>query len=99
MFDTHCRSVDQGRVTGEKALQSFVTDEISLPLGNGKIVCDIVALRRDGGRSTPVLIELKDTRQLTRLVEQVDGYAALIDLHASAARPNPARTLANRDFA
>lgn len=112
MFDAHCRTVAQGRVTGEKALQSFliseaqtnghhlvslnrvsaatndpvelwfVTDEIALPVESGKMVCDILALRRDGARCTPVLIELKDSRQLTRLVEQVDGYAKLLDLHA-----------------
>lgn len=112
MFDAHCRNIEHARVTGEKALQSFliaeaqkngcrlaslneasaatddpvdlwfITDEISLPTVEGRMVCDILALRRDGGRSTPVLIELKDRRQLTRLVEQVEGYAALIDLHA-----------------
>jgi len=111
-FDARCRNAEQGRVTGEKALQSFlisaaqtngrrltslnrpsaatddpvelvfVTDEISLPVENGKMVCDILALRRDGGRCTPVLVELKDSRQLTRLVEQAEGYAKLIDLHA-----------------
>jgi ADP-ribosyl-[dinitrogen reductase] hydrolase len=112
MFDSHCRNVEQGRVTGEKALQSFliseaqtngrrlaslnrasaatddpvelvfITDEISLPVEGGKTVCDLLALRRDGGRCTPVVIELKDSRQLTRLVEQVEGYAALLDVHA-----------------
>ncbi len=112
LFATHCRDVDQGRETGEKALQSFliresyrhgrrlepinvasrntnepvelvfVTDEIPLPVEGGKIVCDILALRRDGGRSTAVLLELKDDRMLTRLVEQVDSYAALVDAHA-----------------
>lgn len=112
LFETNCRNVEQGRVTGEKALQSFliseaqingrhlaslnkasaatddpvelvfITDEISLPVENGKMVCDILALRRDGGRCTPVLVELKDSRQLTRLVEQVEGYAKLLDLHA-----------------
>jgi hypothetical protein len=112
MFAAHCRDVPHGRVTGEKALQSFlireaqthkrqlasinaasastddpvelvfVTDEIPLPAGFGKIVCDILALRRDGGRSTPVLLELKDSRMLTRLVEQVEGYARLVDEHA-----------------
>ena len=49
----------------------FVTDEIALPVEGGEIVCDILALRRDGGRSTPVLLELKDDRLLTRLAEQV----------------------------
>jgi hypothetical protein len=112
MFDAHCRTVEQGRVTGEKALQSFliseaqtngrrlvslnmascatndpvelwfITDEIALPVEGGKMVCDILALRRDDGRCTPVLIELKDSRQLKRLVEQVEGYAKLLDLHA-----------------
>lgn len=111
LFAQHCRDVDQGRVTGEKALQSwliaeahmnarrlvsinaaskatsdpvelvFVTDEIPVPVHDGKIVCDILALRRDGGRSTPVLLELKDARMLARLVEQVDDYAALVDAH------------------
>jgi hypothetical protein len=112
LFASHCRLVEQGRLTGEKALQSFlireayqhhrllvsiseaskqsdgaellfVTDELALPtLGGGKTVCDVLALRRDGSRSTPVLLELKDARQLTRLVEQVEGYAKLIDEHA-----------------
>ncbi len=110
-FAAHCRDIEHGRVTGEKALQSyiirdaqknarkmaainaaslgnhdpvelvFVTDEIPLPVEGGEIVCDILALRRDGRRSTPVLLELKDSRMLTRLVEQVEGYAALIDEH------------------
>ena len=112
MFGEHCRDVDQGRATGEKALQSalireaygngrklaslnaastgtddpvelmFITDEIPLPIEDGKMVCDVLALRRDRGRSTPVLLELKDDRLLTRLVEQVEGYAALVDAHA-----------------
>lgn len=111
MFAAFCKDVEQGRPTGEKALQSFlirdshahgrrmeainvasrqttepvelifVTDEIPLPLADGKIVCDILALRRDEGRSTPVLLELKDDRMLTRLVEQVEGYSVLVDEH------------------
>ena len=111
LFAEHCRDIEHGRVTGEKALQSalireaygngrklasvnvasestddpvdltFITDEIPLPVENGKMVCDILALRRDAGRSTPVLIELKDDRMLARLVEQVDCYAALMDAH------------------
>lgn len=113
LFGTFCRDIDQGRVTGEKALQSFLiresyrhdrllepinvasketnepvelvftTDEIALPVDGGKIVCDVLALRRDGGRSTPVLLELKDDRMLTRLVEQVTAYATLIDEHSA----------------
>jgi hypothetical protein len=111
LFEDNCITVDQGRVTGEKALQSFlireayvnnrrmaslnaassttdapvdlwfVTDELALPLDDGKIVCDILALHRDGNRLRPVLLELKDDRQLTRLVEQVDSYSRLMDKH------------------
>ncbi len=114
LFARHCRDVDQGRVTGEKALQSFliaeayssgrrlesinlaskateapvelvfITDEVPVPVADGKIVCDLLALRRDGGRSTPVLLELKDSRMLTRLVEQVEGYSTLMNEHAES---------------
>jgi hypothetical protein len=62
----------------------FVTDEIPLPVEGGKVVCDILALRRDSGRCTPVLVELKDARMLTRLVEQVESYSVLLDEHAEA---------------
>lgn len=62
----------------------FVTDEIPVLTERSKIVCDILALRRDGGRSTPVLIELKDSRMLSRLVKQVEDYSALMDQHAEA---------------
>jgi hypothetical protein len=61
----------------------FVTDEIALPVEGGKAVCDVLALRRDGGRSTPVLLELKDARHLTRLVAQVEGFAKLMDEHSA----------------
>lgn len=70
------------QTTNEPVELVFVTDEISLPLETGNIVCDVLALRVDDGRSTPVLLELKDGRHLTRLVQQVDRYAALIDEHA-----------------
>ena len=113
MFSTHCRDIEHGRVTGEKALQSFliseayshqrrmrslndatkatdapvelwfITDEIALPLERGKTVCDVLALRRDNGRCTPILLELKDARHLTRLVQQVSAYSDLINTHAT----------------
>ena len=70
------------RKTSDPVDLRFITDEISLPLANGKkIVCDLLALRCDAGRSTPVLIELKDRRMQRRLVAQVDVYADLIDQH------------------
>lgn len=68
--------------TNEPVELVFVTDEIALPVDGGKVVCDILALRRDGGRRTPVLLELKDDRMLARLIEQVERYAALVDEHA-----------------
>jgi hypothetical protein len=51
-------------------------------MARGRTVCDVLALRRDDGRSTPVLLELKDARHLTRLVAQLEGYSKLIDEHA-----------------
>lgn len=62
----------------------FVADEIALPTtvdGKGRIVCDILALRQGSEGDVPVVIELKTERQLTRLVEQVTDYAALVDAH------------------
>jgi len=56
----------------------FVTDELSLPDGKGKVVCDLLALRDD---HTPVVIELKSARDLDRLVHQVTSYAGLVDDH------------------
>jgi hypothetical protein len=71
------------RVGGQKLDLVFVTDEIPLPGDQKNIVCDILALRRDeAGRQIPVVVELKSERALTRLLEQVGGYARLVDLHA-----------------
>jgi hypothetical protein len=61
----------------------FVTDEISLPTITGERKCDLLALRRDGARWVPVLIELKSRRAQKELVEQVTVYARLIDEHAA----------------
>lgn len=61
----------------------LVTDELALPLGDGrKVVCDLLALRRvDDDIAKPVVIELKSARQMTRLVEQVSDYAMLVEEH------------------
>ena len=75
--------VQGARERGEELDLVFVTDEQLLPVGEGRLVCDLLALRRDPARGTiPVLLELKDSRLMTRLVEQVDAFAALVDLHA-----------------
>ena len=61
----------------------FVTDEIALPTQTSKTVCDILAVRRDSKLGlVPVLLELKNTRSLARLKEQVECYANLLDAHA-----------------
>lgn len=70
------------RVAGHALDLVFVTDEIPLP-GDERIVCDLLALRRDGaGHQIPVVVELKSERALTRLLSQVEGYARLVDIHA-----------------
>jgi hypothetical protein len=51
----------------------FVTDDILLPVADGKMVCDVLALRRDGGRGTPVLLELKDARLMSVLPSRSAG--------------------------
>lgn len=70
--------------TNEPVELVFVTDEIPVPTDRYKIVCDILALRRDGRRCKPVVIELKTSRMLKCLAEQVEDYSELIDEHAEA---------------
>jgi hypothetical protein len=72
----HDRRMPDLHVDGAPPL-TFVTDELSLPLDTGRIVCDLLALHGD----RPAAIELKPGREMTRLVEQVTRYAALVDEH------------------
>lgn len=74
---------EASRRTAHPVELMFVTDEIALPLDGEKTVCDILALRVDEGRSTPVVMELKSQRELTRLQHQVEAYAGLVDAHAA----------------
>ena len=62
---------------GDEVPLVFVTDELSLPTEDGRIVCDLLALH--GTR--PVIIELKPAREMKRLVQQVTSYAALVEAH------------------
>ena len=55
----------------------LVTDELSLPTRGGRNVCDLLAL----GGTRPAIIELKPRREMRRLVEQVTGYAKLVEEH------------------
>ena len=63
--------------TGGETPIVFITDELSLPTADGRIVCDLLALR---GRR-PAVIELKPGREMKRLVEQVTSYSALVEEH------------------
>lgn len=77
--------VDAAQKHGEELDLLFVTDEQLVPVGSdrSKVVCDLLALRRDPERGwIPVLLELKDSRHMTRLIEQVESFATLMDLHA-----------------
>lgn len=64
---------------------TFVTDEIVVrPLnedGSGRIVCDILALRRVEGGEVPVVMELKSERAMTELIRQGEAYASLVARH------------------
>ena len=62
----------------------FVTDELAVFSGGGKLVCDLLALRREVGRIQPVLIELKSKRELKRLKEQLDGYSQFLQANVPA---------------
>lgn len=57
----------------------FVTDELAVLTEAGKSVCDLLALRYQAGRMNPALIELKSERHMSRLVEQLDSYAKLVE--------------------
>lgn len=62
----------------------LVTDEIAVPTANGKVVCDLLALHHIDDATVPAVIELKSSRDKTRLVAQVETYAAFVDAHAAA---------------
>lgn len=66
----------------------FITDELALQQeGGAKVVCDILAFRpnpADVSRGVPVLIELKSSRQMTRLVAQLTAYAQEMITYAEA---------------
>lgn len=82
---THGRrlaALDAAAATTDDPVElTFVTDEIALPIEGGKRECGVLALRQGGGRMVPVVLELKDTRWFAKLVEKVEGYAALVDAH------------------
>ncbi len=65
----------------EKTSLIFVTDEISLAHGGQKIVCDILALNRTSTGDIPVLMELKSERAMTRLIQQLNDYVAVINAY------------------
>lgn len=62
----------------------FITDELPLDDDDGKkIQCDLLAFRTaDGETGVPVVIELKSEREKKRLIDQVAGFASLVEEHA-----------------
>ena len=56
----------------------FITDELPAFSEEGKIVCDILALYQTPDEMLPVVMELKTKRQMAKLVEQLERYAAII---------------------
>ncbi len=63
----------------------FVTDELALHTSGGKkLVCDLLAIRRpadDPAAAIPVLIELKSSRHMARLVEQLTDFSQELHLY------------------
>ena len=73
---------DASDITDSPARLRWVTDEIAVPVGKKRIVCDLLAMREtDSGGRVPVVIELKSARLMKKLVQQVTDYAALVDAH------------------
>lgn len=68
--------------TVSPVLLEFITDELVIPTNNGKVVCDLLALRTADHATIPVVVELKSARDKARLVVQVEGYADFVDAHA-----------------
>ncbi len=73
-------SFDSAVVDGCETL--FVADELALPLaGSRRVVCDMLALRTGpDGTCRAAIIELKAAREMTRLIEQVQGYSACVEV-------------------
>jgi len=61
----------------------FAVDEIPvLRKAKPRMVCDLLALRKTSNEEyRPVLLELKSDRMMKRLVDQVEGYAGVVDRH------------------
>lgn len=72
------------RDTTSPSRLELVTDEIAVPTADGKVVCDLLALHHTEHGERPAVIELKSSRDKTRLIAQVETYAAFVDAHAPA---------------
>jgi hypothetical protein len=56
----------------------FVTDELAVVHEDTKRLCDILGLRKKDGMMVPAVIELKSSRNMKELCEQVNTYAKVI---------------------
>ena len=74
---------EAAETAGEPVSLVFVTDAIVLPIPTGKMASGLLALRRDGGRRTPVLLQIADERQTKQILHRLNTYGALLDAHAA----------------
>ena len=79
----HLRALEKASEHTDEPVQLlFVGDELSLPRGEKKrVVCDLLALRVDGGFSRPVLLELKSSRNQKELLGQLEEYTKVMLAH------------------
>lgn len=62
----------------------FVTDELNLEAGNGKLRTDMIAVGGKNGAYFPVFIELKNGRELTTLKRQLNNTNTMLWENAEA---------------
>jgi hypothetical protein len=67
-----------GRKNTSFANMRFVTDELAVVHEDTKRLCDILGLRKKDGMMVPAVIELKSSRDMKELCEQVNTYAKVI---------------------
>ncbi|OGQ80986.1 MAG: hypothetical protein A2289_19675 [Deltaproteobacteria bacterium RIFOXYA12_FULL_58_15] len=58
---------------------TFVTDELVIPVGRHRVVCDMLAVRSTKDGDVPVVIEVKGSRGKAGLIDHVTMNAALVD--------------------
>jgi hypothetical protein len=67
-----------GRKNTSFANMRFIADELAVIHEGTKRLCDILGLRKMDGMMVPAVIELKSSRDMKELCEQVNTYAKVI---------------------